>query len=434
MKAEPFGSAFLFSGTLLKMISFKNLALLLVAVLLSLTAAEVALRLLGYKPGMYIHNRWFTAVTELKMRQGLYADSNGILKVSDDASLTIASRIITGAKSPANEAEVKEVYALAEEATELNNNAASSILAAYVHKLKLSKSLSDIDSAIIEYATTQPVNADGFKSIAFKQYNTTRKKVLLLGDSFTWGHSAQPNSNGFADILLTQGYIVYNTGISGTDAAQYLAVARKYIQQLKPDYVIANFFIGNDVLYVMDKDSIRYYARTVQPYKPVYYSTNAGNLLACPNGKYFDNAARAYQSSYAYFYISPTSFINRVCSYTVCGTLIWKALHYAGWVTTQTENTWETTKKHLQPLPVCNAEMQAIDSLCKANNSKFLLVTINDMHNPGFSTPKDFPHLFEGIQYYPSPVQNDGYNKIDDHYNNEGHRQYARYLQQLLEK
>ena len=56
-----------------------------------------------------------------------------------------------------------------------------------------------------------------------------KKKVLMLGDSFLYGHSAENFTSSFANNLLAKGYYVYNTGISGADVTQYKAIADKYI-------------------------------------------------------------------------------------------------------------------------------------------------------------------------------------------------------------
>ena len=86
-------------------------------------------------------------------------------------------------------------------------------------------SLDDAEFAYLDYATA-PVNEEGFKSIAFKKYETEKTSILLLGDSFTWGLTAVPSFKSFADVLAARGYVVYNTGIVGNDPAYYAAIAK----------------------------------------------------------------------------------------------------------------------------------------------------------------------------------------------------------------
>src|SRR4051812_29916457 len=49
---------------------------------------------------------------------------------------------------------------------------------------------------------TEYINADGFRSKEFSAIDTSKKKVMFIGDSFTWGFSANPiKGNCFADIV-----------------------------------------------------------------------------------------------------------------------------------------------------------------------------------------------------------------------------------------
>jgi hypothetical protein len=69
-----------------------------------------------------------------------------------------------------------------------------------------------------------------------------KTKVMLVGDSFAWGMSANPVYNSYADFLLAKGYCVYNLGIIGTDPAQYEAVVKKYTPILQPDVINSQLF------------------------------------------------------------------------------------------------------------------------------------------------------------------------------------------------
>jgi hypothetical protein len=62
-------------------------------------------------------------------------------------------------------------------------------------------------------------------------------KNFFLGDSFTWGASAEPISKCFVDLVGNAGYLIFNTGIPGTKPNQYTYIAEKYIPILKPDFV-----------------------------------------------------------------------------------------------------------------------------------------------------------------------------------------------------
>ena len=130
------------------------------------------------------------------------------------------------------------------------------------------------------------INSAGFRSIEFEYLETDKKKVLFLGDSFTWGVSAQPVTNCFADLTAAQGFVVYNTGIPGTDPNQYAYLAEKYIPVLKPDYTAVMFFMGNDFVS----------PRPMLPHKNLHHITDAGWMYAFDDeGGYMESPVQAYE-------------------------------------------------------------------------------------------------------------------------------------------
>ncbi|MDB5284332.1 MAG: hypothetical protein JWO06_3407, partial [Bacteroidota bacterium] len=173
----------------------------------------------------------------------------------------------------------------------------------------------DLDSLIIAYVHC-PLNSAGFRSPEFLETVNSAPKVLLLGDSYTYGHSTKNKTYSFADLLMTKKYAVYNTGLSAADPPQYLSVARKYIPLIKPQYVVVNICMANDV---------DYYEKKYRPYQPYYYVTNAGCLDACPRGLNMANANESYQLIRSLIYIPQTSCLNRLCSKTCLATLVWTA-------------------------------------------------------------------------------------------------------------
>ena len=98
-----------------------------------------------------------------------------------------------------------------------------------------------------DWTDGEQINQDGFRSIEFKHYETDRKKILFLGDSFTWGGNAKPIQNCFVDQVGRAGYLVFNTGIPGTAPNQYAFLAEKYVPLLKPDIVMTMICMSNDI-------------------------------------------------------------------------------------------------------------------------------------------------------------------------------------------
>jgi len=71
------------------------------------------------------------------------------------------------------------------------------------------------------------------------------KRVLLLGDSFSYGVAATKESNSFASILeesLGDEGVVWNTGIPGSGQKDDLIALRELGATLKPDVVVVQFY------------------------------------------------------------------------------------------------------------------------------------------------------------------------------------------------
>lgn len=90
------------------------------------------------------------------------------------------------------------------------------------------------------------INDDGYRSPPFDAKENGRPKIMMLGDSFTYGLTASNVANSFAGRVRGAGYRVYNLGIPGTGVGQYLAQARVYVPKLKPDVVAVILYPGDD--------------------------------------------------------------------------------------------------------------------------------------------------------------------------------------------
>jgi hypothetical protein len=411
-----------------------------IAVVITLAIAEGLLRfVLSVTPGSIADNKWFHYVNQLQMREGFYADSLGIFKVSAVSATEIEkairantlpnnlinfSRLITNLKIP--EQKCKEVYALSLQYCFTNSHFKQNAFSHYIDSIQnIPPQLYDgIDSAILRY-TYCPINRDGFRSIDFCATSHKRKKILILGDSFAWGHTTSIITNSFADILLTKGYAVYNTGISGADPAQYLAVAKAYIPLIKPDIVIVNFFMGND---------ITYYKRPVLPHLPILYSTNAGNLYSFYNGMLFSSASQIYSFIYESTHIPCNNIAGKICAKSAIGTLIWRTFYKSGFVKLPyTRNKYERyTVSEKYEKPYSNVELDSIRSLTEQSGAKFILSVIPDIQNDALKDPRNTPYLFENLKYSLFPAKKELYNMGDGHFNDKGHMVYANFLDSII--
>lgn len=406
----------------------RNLALMSAAVLLTLLLLEATLRWgFGYQPGVHTYSPWFHQVDTLTTLPGFIGDEEGIFKIDTNVRTFLDEQFKRAdIDSPLLPYPVNinfEAYSLDGTFLRLRDTSFNNLFKQYVQALnnKPSATLDSFELEVLHYVT-HPVNDDGYRSISFRGNYGKRKKILLLGDSFTFGYSAQNLTSSFADILLAKGYAVFNTGISGADPAQYLQVARKYIAELKPDYVIVNFYMGNDIVY---------FNRTPQPHTPIHYATNAGNLLSCPGGIYFSTAGESYKFVVAHYTIPHDYLLGRICATTAITTLGWKVLSKLNKVTTNPrmyDAYWQKVHQMETTEPACNAQLQAIQQLALANHTQFLLLAIPDLKWPGLRKVEDVPGLFKGLPYAVPPVTENDYKHADGHYNDEGHRKHAEYI------
>jgi len=103
------------------------------------------------------------------------------------------------------------------------------------------------------YKRLRMINNDGYHdSDNFKEIspNSDSLKVLVAGDSFTWGASADIGSS-YVDVLesdIKKVYpgIVWNTGIPATGTNHALFTTKKYLPLQNSNYVVLGFFVGND--------------------------------------------------------------------------------------------------------------------------------------------------------------------------------------------
>lgn len=401
-----------------------------ISILFAFGLCEIVLHFWGYQAGRIYYDPWFRPVDSLVVYKHTFiADSNGITSFSQDAAQYIHLNILQPSIQSAHEQNVfSEVESLPKDFIQLRASGISNALADKFKALSASKiEMNDLDSAILDY-TSNPINAFGFKSIAFKQYTSAKKKLLVIGDSHAFGHSSTNISSGFADILLAKGYAVYNTGLSGSDPAQYEAIAAQFIGLLQPDAVIVNLFLENDILY---------HNRTLKPHQPYLWVTNAGHLFACPEGIYFRNPEEAYRNMLRNYFIPNNSLFNKLASKTIIGTFFWRALQkYTGTVNNSTAEFMEYDKqvKFLRTkAPYTLNHLLAISNYCKLNGAEFLVFSVPKFDGKTWKHIHDFEGIPKDFNCYEPSLLCEDYALIGGHLNDKGHKKFAEFILKLLE-
>ena len=273
------------------------------------------------------------------------------------------------------------------------------------------------------------INSEGFRSPDFNKLDTTKKKVLFIGDSFTWGLSAQPvTDHCFVDLLRNEtNFEVINLGIPATDPPQYTALAKKYLPRFKPDMTFIVFFMGNDLL---TED------RQVIPDEPFYYYTNAGAISANIDGIHFKSAAAAYNygMNERYFLRHPKNVFEWVISKSALMARI-----YSIKFRIKEKREYEAAVKDSH---ISKKYMKQIQQIAKENGVpvKFIVVPeYKDADRSQESYFKKYADILEDkdlkndcIMFSNSKTIFNNY--PDGHLNNAGHRHYADLIKVYLNR
>ncbi len=271
------------------------------------------------------------------------------------------------------------------------------------------------------------INSEGFRTHSFGQPDTTKKRVMFIGDSFTWGMSALPvDDSCFAALVEGESnYQVFNLGIPVADPVQYWAVAQKYIPVLKPDYVFVFFFMGNDL---MEDD------RQVIPNKPFYYSTNAGGISGVIDGIYFNNAGEAYNYivNQKFYLQNPSAWYEKLIAKSSLLSRL-----YSVRFRVEEKIKFERVVKDSR---LTKKYLRRIQDVARQNRVpvKFVLIPeIKDANMPIQAYKKRYSDLLLDSTLAPDwlTLQNAASNfkdYPDGHLNNQGHRLYAEFLKAFL--
>ncbi len=261
------------------------------------------------------------------------------------------------------------------------------------------------------------VNKDGFRGNAFEYVDTQQTKILLIGDSFVWGQSAEPITHCFADLLQRAGYYVYNGGIPGTDPQQYALITKKYLPVLKPDIVAVCVYLGNDV---SDRPLL------MRPNKNLHYSSSIGFLLGYDDsGRFFNNAEEAF-----------TYFSCRKCGRcsdawncflfkTIVGKAVYLSLHFHERIPLDSSRQWVTKA------------LTETAQVCREHDAKLFLFMIPFVNSDtdkerSIEERKDLFKTFS--YYYPDNIQKSDYRTPGKHFNNSGHQKFAAFIMETLKQ
>lgn len=268
------------------------------------------------------------------------------------------------------------------------------------------------------------VNDWGFRFDKGKIKTENGKRVMLIGDSFAWGMSAEPIDSSFASLLdKNSSFNILNFGIPGADPVQYAAVANLYIDSVRPDIIVVAFYTGNDVM-LYDRDI----------HTTPFYYTNAG-ALASTDGEVLLPSAQAAYHYYAfdkYRIKQPKTLVEN---------LAFKSALAARFYALSLQWTDKIFKDSVtKDMLISKKYLYEIQRLCAAKNVQFIIAIIPEYKELAFyRTPFEtkykalfqdsllkqhcFVPQLESNMYYPYP---------DAHFNNKGHKAYTDFLEKII--
>jgi len=109
--------------------------------------------------------------------------------------------------------------------------------------------------------TTAGVTTDGmgFCNPPDQSYDRERIDIVAIGDSLTWCTSVKPTEAWPALLAGRLGKSVYNLGVPGIGAYEYLVLLRRFGLAKRPRIVVMNLYEGND-----PRDALRYWRHREQ--------------------------------------------------------------------------------------------------------------------------------------------------------------------------
>jgi lysophospholipase L1-like esterase len=415
-------------------IFISNIIILLVLLII----VEIILSFNGYRPGITSNQLNITKLKDIQFESGYIVDSLGIQKSSKEASFFVKKHIASDEVDYTLEIDALHpkrasgtLYGIGRNFLEISKGIVENDFSIFINNIKTKDSKDEIEQVYLDY-TKSPINSDGFRSIPFKDYNSERKKVLLLGDSFTWGHQVKNITSSFPENLMAKGHIIFNTGISGTDLPQYAAIAEQYIEILQPDIVIINICAINDFVK---------YDRKISQDVPIYYLTNIGPVFSCPQGVCFYEKDSIIQNlKNQYFIPTENSTADKLLAKTRITTQIWEILvqkDMFGFEYSQDVGKFWKAAENIEKngsYSVNRKYLEKTDSICQKYNAKLITSIIPDASQIKISD-EELNIKMDGYQPYHQimNLESSDYKKGDNHFNEKGHKKYAEYLDSLIQ-
>ncbi len=277
------------------------------------------------------------------------------------------------------------------------------------------------------------VNAQGFhdrQDFVYSDALDSRTRILVLGDSFTFGEDADIGKSYVETIEAGgTGRVIWNTGIFGVGTNQALAAFQMFAPLLKPHLTIYGFYVNDffDNLFPVDG----YYLGIDENDEVVklqrYHLDPWGNVTRLESQELLYYRWRGVEA--------PANEFERILGATRLGSLFISAIDHVGKQLglaqlTHSRRQLDLTREYLRELRDSSAAL----------NSEFLIMLIpkkTDLKKPGADFQRAI-QLFDelGISYFmPSHALDAEADYAPDwHWNNAGHLKVGMLLSECVDR
>lgn len=287
------------------------------------------------------------------------------------------------------------------------------------------KSYFKSQNQILQSYNDRNINSDGFSTLEFDSIPSQKKKIILLGDSFTWGLSG----NEYIDSTFAQhlqkfdtNATIINLSVPGIDIAGYEAIIDYYIDKIKPELVILNFYKNDFVFYdkkILPNEWNDIFLTNSGPYLNINYDLSTEDSIFV-----FKKAIDAHN-----YYVNKLTLFNKTSSsreifFRSCNTLT--QLYHLLFKRPILPLEYNKFKREDFTLKYLNRIINKVHN----NHSQFILSIIPSIDSQYKINNKSISQYFSNVEnliiqkQYPDSffIPNDG------HFNSKAHKIYAESL------
>ncbi len=263
------------------------------------------------------------------------------------------------------------------------------------------------------------VNEEGFRDEGFaEQLASDRTRIMFVGDSFTYGLSASPITQCFADRIETYGYTAFNFGIPSAGPRMYAAVVEKYLPIVKPNMLAVMVFLGNDVNWLPEK---------LQPYVLPFHSTNVGQICAYDKNGNRMTAAEAYEYYYGGFWTRFEYYARKSVLLSLVGH------RCIGLRDRLLMSRYRNKSEDVNQYAIDS--FREIDAVAREHRipCRFFIIPTKPGMRHAMNRYKNLKDIFKGLQTISEDFDEGDYSTGRDvHFNNAGHEKMARLVHDTL--